>query len=362
MKYIRTSCLLGFIMILMAPGIFAQQSPTPRSYVAYKTDEPIGVDGIDNERAWSEVPWTADFIDIEGVKTPKYRTRVKMMWDDTYLYFFGKLEEPQVWGSLKQRDTVVFYNNDFEIFIDPDGDTHNYYEFEMNALNTVWDLFLVKPYRESAPVIDSWDIQGLKSAVHISGTLNDPSDIDKGWSVEVAMPWKVLTEAAPGNKVPADDFWRLNFSRVNWDFQVENGHYSRKKDGNGDFLPEYNWVWSPQGVINMHEPEHWGYVYFSSKQPGEKDEFIIPRDEQLRWLLYDLYRKQKAYYRVHHKWAENLSQIVDGPLLMDGETLDPKLETHRAGWNIILISPFTGKLFLIKEDGKILKYPKSDKK
>ena len=136
--------------------------------------------------------FSEDFIDIEGVKTPKYQTNVKMLWDDSYLYFYAKMEEPHIWATLKQRDTVIFYNNDFEIFIDPDGDAQNYMEFEMNALNTVWDLFIVKPYREPSPIIDNWDIKGLKSAVHIEGSLNDPSNQDKFWSVEVAMPWEAL--------------------------------------------------------------------------------------------------------------------------------------------------------------------------
>ena len=51
-----------------------------------------------------------------------------------------------------QHDAVIFHNNDFEVFIDPDGDTHNYYELEINALNTVWDLFITKPYRELNPL------------------------------------------------------------------------------------------------------------------------------------------------------------------------------------------------------------------
>lgn len=64
-----------------------------------------------------------------------------MLWDETYFYIYAEMEEPHVWGTLKERDTVIFYNNDFEVFIDATGDTHNYYELEVNALNTAWDLF-----------------------------------------------------------------------------------------------------------------------------------------------------------------------------------------------------------------------------
>jgi hypothetical protein len=264
------------------------------------------------------------------------------------------MEEPYVWATLKQRDTVIFYNNDFEIFIDPDGDTHNYMEFEMNALNTVWDLFLVKPYREPAPVLDSWDIQGLKSAVYISGTLNDASDEDEFWSVEVAIPWDVLKEANSHSEIPEKEFWRINFSRVNWDFDLNEGKYSRKKSENKEYLPEYNWVWSPQGVINMHEPEHWGYVYFSSKNAGENDEFKMPEDEKIKWKLYELYRKQKEYFSKNEKWASSLKEIQKDTIELSGKILHPKLENHLTGWNISVESPFTGKHYTVREDGKIL--------
>lgn len=346
--------IFSIILTLCCFSGLAQIMPAPKTYVAYATSDSIKIDGIAAEPSWQKVPWTDEFVDIEGKKTPLYRTRTKMLWDDQYLYFYAELEEPQVWATLKQRDTVIFYNNDFEIFIDPDGDTHNYYEFEMNALNTVWDLFLVKPYREPAPVVDSWDIKGLKTAVNIQGTLNNPNDTDKGWSVEIAMPWEVLKEAN-NNQIPVNDFWRINFSRVNWEYELDDGHYSRKKDAQGNFLPEHNWVWSPQWVVNMHEPEKWGYVYFSSKPAGEKDDFSIPQDEKIRWFLYKLYRNQKQYFNKRQAWADDISQILKEPVLIDGKELKPELENHASGWDIKIRSPFSENTYIIREDGEFMK-------
>lgn len=344
-------CLVGYAKA------YSQSHPAPRKYIAYKTIDPITIDGKADERSWEKAAFSEDFIDIEGQEIPAYQTNVKMLYDQEYLYFYAKMEEPHIWGTLKQRDTVIFYNNDFEIFIDPDGDTHNYLEFEMNALNTVWDLFIVKPYREPAPIVDSWDIQGLQSAVHIEGSLNDASDTDTYWSVEVAMPWSVLTEASTHSEVPEKEFWRINFSRVNWEHEITNGTYSRKKDVEGNFLPEYNWVWSPQWVINMHEPEKWGYVYFSQKHVGQKDEFSIPQDERIKWMLYDLYRAQKAYFSKNNSWATQLSQLA-AELTIDGTGIRPEIEIHTSGWNMFLQSPFTGDLLLIKEDGEFVTQPK----
>lgn len=342
-KYILfVSCIISFIT-----SSFGQVSP--RTYIAPKAKGAIYIDGKASEKAWESAPWSQKFIDIEGDKDPKYKTTLKMIWDEEYLYFFATLEEPHIWATLKQRDTVIFYNNDFEIFIDPDGDTHNYYEFEMNAYNTLWDLFLTKPYRNNGKVIDSWDIQGIQTAVDIEGTLNDATDEDNKWSVEIAMPWAVITEASANNQIPVNQFWRINFSRVNWDYDLTNGAYSRKKDPKtGSFLPEYNWVWSPQGVINMHEPEHWGYVYFSDADDVSSVDFVIPEDDFIKFYMYQLYRTYRsglAKGKADKKLFKSKHQIK-------GKSIAVELQTFNHGWQILCKSPFTGQLLRITEDGK----------
>ncbi|MDD7885021.1 carbohydrate-binding family 9-like protein [Flavivirga sp. 57AJ16] len=327
---------------------------TPQTYVAHKITETITIDGQANEPAWEKAKWTRDFIDIEGDKTPKYTTNVKMLWDENYYYILVKMEEPHVWADIKLHDEIIFYNNDFEIFIDPDGDTHNYYELEINALNTAWDLFIGKPYREqNNPVLNDWDYKGLKSAVSVDGTLNDPNDTDKGWTLEIALPFKDLRTAYHQDNVPRNQFWRVNFSRVNWQHDINHGAYSRKKGKDGKFLPEYNWVWSPMGVINMHEPEKWGYVYFSSNTVGD-DTFTIPQDEKIKWKLYTLYRAQKAYYAKHGGYATSIDSLNASAIIIDDKKLELKLENHSMGYNITVKSPFSNKILNLKEDGKFI--------
>lgn len=340
--------LFSLIIILnIFSSVFSQTNP--RSYITFQTYDSLTIDGKADEKEWNKVPFTSEFIDIEGSKIPPFSTKVKMLYDQKYLYFYAELEEPHIWANLHKRDTVIFYNNDFEIFIDPTGDTHNYYELEMNALNTVWDLLITKPYREPAPIVDSWDIQGLKSAVNIKGTLNDATDIDKGWSAEIAIPWSVLEETNSVPGIPTGQFWRINFSRVNWQHDYTNGIYSRKKDENGSFLPEYNWVWSPQGVINMHEPEKWGYVYFSPKYAGQKDDFSIPKEEEIKWYLYRLYRDIRSK-------KLSIEQIKSNPknfeFIWEDYTLVPEVDIHTAGFNIIIENPNKKGMYIIREDGK----------
>ena len=125
----------------------------PNHYVCYRATDPIKVDGKLNESSWKHAETSNAFVDIsgEGFPAPRYETQVKMLWDEEYLYVGAELSDPHVWTDIKQHDEVVYYNNDFEIFIDPDGDAHNYFEIEVNAIGTLFDLAIEKPYRAPTP-------------------------------------------------------------------------------------------------------------------------------------------------------------------------------------------------------------------
>jgi hypothetical protein len=157
---------------------------------------------------------------------------------------------------MTERNTFLYEENNFELFLDPDGDRQNYYEFEINPLGTIWELTLPKPYADGGVAVDPTNLPGLRTAIHVDGTLNDPSDDDAGWSVEAAFPWAELARHAKGAMPPAPgDEWRMNLMRVEWSHDVVEGAY--RKGEQQDF-----WVWSPQYAVDMHRPEHWGVLEF----------------------------------------------------------------------------------------------------
>ena len=307
---------LPYFFAMVMSIVYAQEKypiKHPKSYVAYRA-EGLKIDGKLNEEAWEAAAWTDDFVDIEGDAKPRpqYQTRVKMLWDDNCFYIAAEMEEPHIWGTLTKRDEVIFYDNDFEVFIDPQGDNHGYYEFEINALNTVWDLLLIKPYRDGGPAIDHWDINGLLTGVEIFGTLNNPNDIDEKWTVEIAFPWNALEEWANHNGIPHNgEQWRINFSRVEWDINLTPKGYEKKKGANGKPLPEKNWVWSQQGAIAMHQPETWGYVQFSSQSvlDGQGVSFLKDEDFDLKMALMEVYLQQKAYHKKYGKFASKVNGL-----------------------------------------------------
>ncbi len=290
----------------MALGVQgAAMALQPPTYVCQRTESPLEIDGKADEPAWQQAMPLSPLRDIEGPAIP-HRTQVRMLWDDTYLYVHADMQEENLWATLTEHDSVIFRDPDFEVFIDPDGDTKNYIEIEVNALNTVWDLFLTEPYRSGNHALHDWNIPGLKHAVHLRGTLNNPNDKDEGWSVEMAIPWTSITGHSnqPRKVQPptAGTTLRMNFSQVNWQVQPDAASpcgYSKKTDANGSPLPESNHVWAATGAINIHMPEHWGYVRLSDKPAGTWESLPVPAAHAATVQLFEQYCAQLAHRKQH---------------------------------------------------------------
>ena len=243
MKKILTAALALLVPIVAG----AAQKEQQRIYDVQRTTGRIKIDGKLGEAAWQKASPTCDFSDIRGDlwPAPSKKTSVRMLYDDDYLYIGATLEENDITGSITGRDEVIWHDNDFEVFLDPWCDGQLYFELENNALGTVMDLMMTKPYSKGGKFIMDWDCKGLKLATRRDGTLNRSSDTDRAWYVEMAIPFSALNREfrnARGQKV-----WRINFSRVEW--LVKGG-------------PEENWVWAPTGKVDIHVPERWGYLRF----------------------------------------------------------------------------------------------------
>ncbi len=343
---------MRLLLLLLLPALAgAGEFPVPAGRLNPRTLDcrpaavsPV-IDGLLDDDLWQQVCWSEPFVDIEGDAKPApwFETRVAMAWDSACFYCAARMEEPHLWATLTERDAVIFRDNDFELFLDPDGDTHNYAELEINALGTEWDLLITQPYRDPhCAAINGWDIPGLRTAVALQGTLNDPRDTDQGWTLEIAIPWAALKPIA-GVRVPPEpgDLWRLNFSRVEWDLDHTDETYT-KREG-----PEHNWVWSPQGLIAMHYPERWGVLRFVDTAESDCD----PQDPDLaaRRILYDLYYAQRQYQAIHGNWCSELDSLTLGPVprLYHG----PVLYNTYTGWEARLTSA-DDRAYCITHEGR----------
>jgi hypothetical protein len=326
----------------------------PKGYIAPFTRKAPVVDGDINEAVWQDAAWSESFVDIEGTgkPLPAWTTHAKMLWNDSCLFVAAQLEEPHVWGTLTNRDAIIYYDNDFELFIDPDNDTHHYFEVEVNALNTVLDLFMAKPYRNGAGAFLGYDMAGLKTAVKVQGTLNNPRDKDSGWTLEMAIPFRSVFVGNKWRAPHEGELWRLNFSRVEWDAEVEGEAYRVKKNLKGARLPEHNWVWSPQGVINMHYPERWGYLQFTRKdQPTTS--FTLPYEERRKQYLWLVYYRQKSYLSQHRTYASSLKQLglASPNFAVDGKENRLRLESTSRQFSVSIDD--RKNVWILNDEGQV---------
>jgi hypothetical protein len=360
----------------------------PRSYTVQRAPPGFSVDSVDGDltkNAWKSIPFSDAFGDIQGSKDaqnpPEHTialTQFKALYDDTHLYIAAMLypsHEFATQAHFTQRNSPIFQlDSDFEVFIDVHGSTHDYKELEVNALNTVWNLRLDKPYSDqghehSGRIAqpgepDFYEVYQQKTAVRVlHGKLNDdaPNPVGALWSVEMALAYSDLYNNS--NKAPtpypipprprptAGDFWRINFSRV-------------------ELKGEVNWTWQPQiiwdtqardfkGKIDMHLPDAWGYLVFADAADADSednqhrddddddddDALVLRRDASwpLRLTAMNIYYAQRAYRERHGRYACCLSQLEHEKLV------DPNI-----------VGPFTVTLASQEEDDDDMDKDKKD--
>lgn len=256
------------------------------SYRAYRTSQKPNIDGKLDEEEWQLAPRSSNFRDLISGRETIHDTRAAVLWDDDYLYVGYWVEEPNLQASITERDGLIYQNNDVELFI---AGKDAYYEFEINAYGTIYEVFFIWEEAYSEGGYDTiegfgleepgrrefngvgykthprglrigfwnWDLEGLRSAVFTDGTINDDTDRDRGWTVELALPWSSLAILAQGDgrSIPPrhQDSWRMDFSRFN-----QYKEAPPAKDSGG-------WAWSPHGIWDSHVPECFTFINFFSE-------------------------------------------------------------------------------------------------
>lgn len=262
-------------------------------YTCFRAPGPVRVDGRLDEQAWQAAPLSPPFVDLVSGGPAPLATCVACLWDDRAFYVGFHVEEPDVRATLTARDSFVWNDNDVEVFI---AGEDCYYEFEINALGTVYEAFFVwqdalrpggrfdrpeyDPRRRHVDLLGGfqdasrfgrhprgkrwafldWDFAGLEAAVHVDGTINDPAAPDRGWTVELAFPWAGMAPLFSGRRLPPreGDVLRVDFSRFE-----PLGPLGGK--------PAPGWSLNPHGVYDSHIPECFSCVHFSGDAAEARD-------------------------------------------------------------------------------------------
>lgn len=271
------------------PSPFPWPDESVAHYTAYRALGRLEIDGKLDEESWRLAPRSPRFVDLITGRPTIHDTRAAVLWDDTCLYVGFWVEEPYVEAKLTERDSLIWSENDVELFIaGPDA----YYELEINALGTLYEAFFVwedgyerggfSAAPEFSRTIDgyrpwngvgfdkhprgprlgffNWDLPGVRAATAVDGTINDSTDRDRGWTAELALPWAGMRDLARGDGralPPRDgDVWRMDFSRFNTYREAPPA-----EDSGG-------WAMSAHGVWDSHIPELFPYIHFSTGPVG----------------------------------------------------------------------------------------------
>lgn len=212
-------------------------------YQCHYVSEPIKIDGLLEEPVWDKAQ-VLEFMIPTTHGEPIGKTQGKLLWDKNYLYVGFKAYDKDIWSYFTQRDSHTCQEDVLEVFVKPYADAEPYYNFEINAINTVYDACNLK---RGAGGSDHhrwsrWDCQGLKSAVFIKGTLNNSEDVDEYWQLEVAIPFADLP-TLKGKMPVAGDNWQFHLARYDHSVYLDDG-------------PELSSC-APLSKVNFHRYEDW---------------------------------------------------------------------------------------------------------
>lgn len=258
-------------------------------YNCYKACAPIKIDGNLEKAVWKNAPKSRAFVDLVDGGPGILDTHIACLWDEKALYVGFWIEEPQVRATFTERDSFIWFDNDIEIFL---GGDDCYYEFELNAFNTIYEVFFIyqdalrrgsrfdkpefdlyerdvdvlcgfqdasrvgKHHRGKRWAFRDWDFPRLETAVKVDGNINDSTTRDRGWTAEIAFPWKGIEAMYKNRSFPPKNGEELRAAFFRFDALKYNGKTTAESAA---------WALNEHGVYDSHIPECFSHLHFSDK-------------------------------------------------------------------------------------------------
>jgi len=233
--------LAGTLKVAVRPS--ANRKKPLKQLVAVKSEKPLTIDGKLDEPVWQKARTSGAFVNtLTGAPMP-VKTEVKVAWDDKFIYFGFQNVDTDVWSAFKKRDDKLWTQEAVEIFIDANGDGKDYIELQVNPHGAIFDSYLPAHRKND----NAWNSK-LQAAVVVDGTVDKRDDKDKGWTVEIALPWEDAKGKGSYELKPptVGSTWRVNFFRMD---------LPQKK-------PQVASGWSPPLVGDFHKLDRFGKLVF----------------------------------------------------------------------------------------------------
>jgi hypothetical protein len=242
-------------VLLLAGASYAQRvqeqpAEVPETVIA-RAPGPIVVDGRADDAAWAAATPISFIFPWNDITTePAQSTVARMLYDDSALYLLYECIDPYLHAEVYEQDGPVWEEDAVEIFVTPNAqDSSAYFGYEMNANGTFLDYMAFNAGVGGTKNIHfEWESEGVEIKTTWDGTLNDHTDQDRSWVLEMAIPMENFRHL--GGQIPPQpgDMWRLNLNRT-------KGH-------EGQFS-----MWSDTGTekASFHHSAYFGKAWFSRK-------------------------------------------------------------------------------------------------
>jgi hypothetical protein len=209
-----------------------------------RADGAFTIDGRLDEPDWALAARTPPFVNATDGERGMPSTKARLLHDGQRLYLGFECDDDNLHSTYSKRDDPLWNQDAVEVFIDPPGTGRDYLELQVSPAGLLFDTKIARhPQRD-----DGWD-GNATVAVQRNGTLNDDSDVDRGWTAEIAIPLERLAATVPQ---PGQQ-WRLNL------FRLDDRLNARRA-----FL-----AWSAPMANTTHVTERFGRVVFGPLPQAE---------------------------------------------------------------------------------------------
>jgi hypothetical protein len=223
--------------------------PDPKSTVVPRLEGQVTINGVLDEQVWEKATRLGPFVKHDTMGAARVATEVRIWHDQAALYLGWTCEDADIQATFTERDSRFWEEEVVEFFVTP-GALDRYFELQWNPLGGTFDAIIsneIGADGRSQQFKGDWSYtaKNMTFAVKADGSVQNSSDRDRRWTVEVRIPFADLNVKTPA----AGDVWGANFYRFNRDQGADAEQLS----------------WSPTIWPGFHQPNRFGYLRFAGE-------------------------------------------------------------------------------------------------
>lgn len=168
----------------------ANSQSNDKKIISLFTNTPIVIDGQLDQKEWKN---SIGIVLNDQSKESTNKALVRTLWDEQNLYISFKVEDQDLQAKQNVQDHPLLYMDDMvEFLLDVNNDKGSCW----NSDDIIYHINILGTKKDDRGTIEcesdpKWDGRA-EFAIRLIGTLNDSTDLDTGYNVEISIPWKEL--------------------------------------------------------------------------------------------------------------------------------------------------------------------------